>query len=336
MRYFLKRLLYLGVRVLTVLVIFGILLGSIGQIVRDRTVNLAFLMYIPLLPLGVAAVVLDLWQWGLGLPRLRFGLTAIGLGVVIWASMPLLSLSTLPAMTDPAEYLTMLHWNVRWGWGLNGYNQAGWGSGWGSIRADIAARHPDIVVLSEPPMGGRLNRLATHLGPTWTFQRNDSKPAPTLAILSSFPIQSKYSVDLSNGDGLLVTLTVRDQPLRLLLVDGERNLHNLRTPFLADIVRTVNTYQAQGQPIAIIVGDFNAVSRSLGFDDFAYAAGGYQLAARFARGWQGTWLSVLPLYDIDHVWLHRSLTIGEVELFTNLATDHRGQWVRFKWVPSGG
>jgi len=325
-----KRLLYLGVRLLTILVILGILLGSIGQIVRDRTVDLALLMYIPLLPLGVTAVVLDLGQrgLGLGLSRLRFGLTAIGLGVVIWVSIPLLSLSTLPAITDSAEYLTLLHWNVRWG----GYNQAGWEA----MRTGIAARHPDIVVLSEPPVKGRLSRLATYLGPTWTVYRNDSKPSPTLAILSLFPIQSQYPVDLSNGDGLLVTLTVRDQPLRLLLVDGKRNLHNLRTPFLADIVRTVKTYQAQGQPIAIIVGDFNAVSHSLGFDDFAYAGGGYQLAARFARGWQGTWLSILPLYDIDHVWLHRSLTAGKVELFTNLATDHRGQQVRFKLAPSNG
>src|SRR6185312_4692351 len=60
--------------------------GSIGQAIRDRSVGSALLMYIPLLPVGVAATVLDAAWKGRSLHRLRFGLTAMGLAAIIWSA----------------------------------------------------------------------------------------------------------------------------------------------------------------------------------------------------------------------------------------------------------
>ena len=84
-----------------------------------------------------------------------------------------------------------------------------------------------------------------------------------------------------------------------------------------------------GEPIDALAGDFNSVARSLGFD--AIEAEGYALASRSSRGWRGTFPSGLPAYDIDHVWARRELPGLRSELFTELASDHRGQVARFGW-----
>src|SRR5262249_61729444 len=86
---------------------------------------------------------------------------------------------------------------------------------------------------------------------------------------------------------------------------------------------------AGGKPIDLLAGAFNTPGRSVGFDAFAEVAGGYRLASQAQRGWRGTFPAELPLLDIDHVWVRRGLPICDAELFTNRATDHRSQGVRF-------
>jgi endonuclease/exonuclease/phosphatase (EEP) superfamily protein YafD len=80
-------------------------------------------------------------------------------------------------------------------------------------------------------------------------------------------------------------------------------------------------------PFHVVVGDFNSLSRSVGFDDLREL--GFVLASSRARGWRGTYPSALPLYDIDHVWAAREagLTPTTCRMFSSPSTNHRGQTV---------
>ncbi len=55
-----------------------IIAGLVGQVLRDRSVLSAVLMYLPLLPAGLAAIALDLSLRGRAIPPARFGLAVVG------------------------------------------------------------------------------------------------------------------------------------------------------------------------------------------------------------------------------------------------------------------
>jgi len=314
---------------ITITTVLMIGLAIIGQLVRDRTVSLALLMYIPLLPLGLWAVFWDGLQAGRSLPRFRFSLTLIGLVVSIWGAISMMGWGGSHA--ESGTEVTVLHWNVYWG---------GKGKdGWQSISDDIEQMQPDVAVLSEPPLSYKLNPFLKQMG--WSTIQYQGRRKNTLAVCSSWPLQLEGYVRIDNADAMTVIVTVRGQPLRLLAVDAGRNmskrlvihskqvLPRWRTPMLTEIAQTLVAYQDQGQPIDLIAGDFNAISLSLGFDAFDQAGGGYHLASKFSLDWRGTWKSYLPLYDLDHVWVHKRFQGLRAALFTNLKTDHRGQLVRF-------
>lgn len=316
--------------IISIATLLVILLGVIGHTVRDYTVELGLLMYIPLLPLGLWAVFWDLFKVGRSLPGFRFGLTFIGLGIIIWGGLSMIGMGGNQSHFDPSQQISVLHWNVHWG---------GEGKGaWKSIRHDIEQRHPDIAILSEPPVQHQLNQLLKHKG--WSIIKHQNTPSNVLAVCSTWPLQLERLVRIREAKGMIVVVTVRGQALRILAIDGRRNmsrrhpvlsrqvLPRWRTPMLKDIVRTIQ--KSTGQTIDIIAGDFNAISLSRGFDAFAEVGGGYHLASKFAHDWRGTWPSFLPLYDLDHVWIHKRFQGLRTEFLTNLKSDHRGQWVQFQ------
>ncbi len=318
-------------RLLTIATVLFILLAVIGYTVRDRTVELALLMYIPLLPLGLWTIVLDMLQAGRSLPWFRFSLTFIGLGIMIWGGVSMNGMGEAQTHSESNTLVRVLHWNVYWG-----------GGNWKSLSQDIVERHPDIAVLNETPSKFGLNRLLKQLGPTWSLVMYEETRSNPLAVCSSWPLQFERYQNTKNAKAMTVIVTVHGQPLRVLAVDVGRNMSNRlvvlskqllprwRTPMLAGIVQTIEENEAKGQPIDIIAGDFNAISRSMGFDAFAHVGGGYHLASKFSRDWRGTWKSYLPLYDLDHVWVHKRFQGLRGELFTNLRSDHRGQLVDFQ------
>ena len=65
-------------------------LGIAGQVIRDRSVSLAILMYLPLLPAGLTAVALDLACSGRAFPRARFALALLGAVAIVWAVLPMI------------------------------------------------------------------------------------------------------------------------------------------------------------------------------------------------------------------------------------------------------
>jgi endonuclease/exonuclease/phosphatase (EEP) superfamily protein YafD len=135
-------------------------------------------------------------------------------------------------------------------------------------------------------------------------------------------------VVVSNGAAVVVQVDHPERPVRLLLIDGESKINRERTPMLHDIARECSESYQASEPIDLVVGDFNAVSRSIGFDALESTGGGYVLASRSCLGWRGSWPSLFPLFDIDHAWVRSEWTIVNCCLFTNFASDHRGQVVR--------
>jgi hypothetical protein len=110
--------------------------------------------------------------------------------------------------------------------------------------------------------------------------------------------------------------------VRVLVVDGESHPWHDRTPRLRAVAQICRDAERSGKPIDLIAGDFNAVGRSIGFETIADA--GFTSAGASGDGWRATWPSMLPLYDIDHVWTGRTWSLLGVRRITNLVTDHRG------------
>lgn len=304
-------------------------LGTLGQIVRDRSAVWAVLMYIPLPVVGLAAVALDAACAGRAMRR-RFLLSALGLAAAVASSWPMWGRGrgiSLPAESNPVR---LLQWNVRWG----GNEKGEPGESAQAIIRQIVRRRPDIVAISESPNTPWLADLAQQLGPNWNFVKS-AFPNNSRAYRCRFGLLARGEITLESqrevSDGRLACAVVNidGRPIRLLLVDGRSELRIWRTPLLRDVRAEVEAAAARGAPIDVLVGDFNSVSRSRGFDSFGATAGGFHLASRSATGWRGTFPAWAPLYDIDHVWLRNDWPIAHAELFTDFNSDHRGQVVAF-------
>jgi endonuclease/exonuclease/phosphatase family metal-dependent hydrolase len=299
--------------------------GLVGQAIRDRSVGSALLMYIPLLPVGMVAVALDTTWRGRSLPRLRFGLTALGLVAIAWSAHTMLGSGTSDQPGGSDREVLVLGWNVLWGGGLFRSPRT-----WAAQCTTIAELKPDLVVLSEAPPGDWLDRLVGELGPGASSVGMHHEPRSPywyrLAVCSQWPLRLEERLSFPGGAAMSVTAEARGHHLRLLVVDGISSPARSRIPFLRAIAEECRTATASGRPYDLVLGDFNTPSRSLGFDEFDRL--GYRLAGRSARGWRGTFPSWLPVYDIDHVWLRAGLGIGSCTFFNGPHTDHRGQIVR--------
>lgn len=313
----------------------GIVVGLIGQVVRDRNLALALMMYVPLAPLGLWAVLLDVLRRGRAL-RPRFALGAAGLVALSAGVVPMLGFHPTEPAPPGATSVTLLHWNVQSGGRFTD------GSRWGDTAARIRAREPDVIVLSETPpdpllfatlrrRGSGWNAVQLHPGPGTRYWYN-------LLVCSRSPVSLDRQVPVRNGSAMAVTVTVRGRPLRLLVVDGMSTITLVRTPFLHDVAAECDAAARDRRPYDAVVGDFNSVGRSIGFDALRSAAGGYRRASDHCGGWRATWPVPLPVFDIDHVMARSAVAIGGCEIFSNqpLDTDHRGQFVTLALPPPDG
>ena len=306
--------------------VLAIVLGSAGQIVRDRSIAWALLMYFPLVPLGLAAVAFDAIRRGRALPKGRFVLGAIGLVAAIGASVPMVGLGPEKKAGSGPE-ISVLHWNVIWGGGKRRNPGR-----WDSIRREILGRKADLMVLSEAPPVDWLDQLVAEMGPSASRAQIENGPTAVnwfkIVVCSKGPVRLVRREKVDHGVGMVVEAEVKGKTIRLLVIDAQSSPLIPRTPRLLDIAAACRRAREAGEPVDVVVGDFNCVSRSLGFD--AIEGEGYALASRSAEGWRGTFPSFLPVYDIDHVWVRCERPVLGCELFTNLASDHRGQVATFR------
>ncbi len=305
----------------------GIALGLAGLIVRDRTIAFALLMYLPTPLLSLAAIGFDAACRGRGLPRGRFLLGAIGLIGLVGSAWPMVGLGPGGAGQGGGPEVSVLHWNVLWG--------GGQGSGpgrWESIRSEILRQPADLVVLSEAPADDRLDGLVAAIGPGASRVQLANGPLDgywyKLAVFAKGPTRLVRREPIADGAGMVVEAEVRGRTIRLLVVDARSHPLIPRGPRFRSVAEACRRAREAGEPIDLVVGDFNAVSRSLGFD--AVEAEGYALAARSSRGWRGTFPAICPLYDIDHVLVRDAWPVLGCRFFSDSASDHRGQVVRFR------
>jgi endonuclease/exonuclease/phosphatase (EEP) superfamily protein YafD len=309
---------------LTAGVFLVLVLGAIGQLVRDREAWLGYLCYAPLLLVGgVAAVLLDLLLLGRCL-RPRFGLTILGLLTAGWATWTLLGTGSA-TVTQSGPRAGLVQWNVHWGGGKTRSPET-----WAAIKGEIHARSPDVIVLAEAPEESK-GWIKELLPEGWQSVQCEHPPESPywyrLVVCAAAPVKMEYHRPITHGHVMAVTVSVQGRSLRLLVVDGESDPGKSRVAMLEDVTALCREAQQHGEPFDLLAGDFNTPAHSLGFD--ALEADGYRLASRSAVGWRGTWPANFPLLDIDHVWLHGRLPIHYSEVFTNAASDHRGQFVQF-------
>ena len=312
---------------LTACIGLALVLGAVGQVVRDRSVLLALLMYVPLPAVGASALVLDLLRRGRSVPRTRFALSAAGLAALVGGSVPMVG-TRRPEPAPPSSVpVTVLHWNVQWG-------GRGWAR-WLNTADQIVARDPDVVVLSEAPPEHRVFEALHRLGRGWTAVNITSDPGDHYwynpVVCSRWPLKLERRAPVRNGAAMLVVAAVRGRDVRLLVADGKSDPRILRTPMLHDLAAACEAEAALGRPVDVVVGDFNAVGRSVGFDRLRSGAGGRvadRRASDYCGGWRATWPFPVPMYDIDHAWVRRDVAVLGCELFSDRGTDHRGQLVR--------
>jgi len=298
-------------------------LGAIGQVVRDPSPGWALLFYLPLLPIGAAAILLDLVCRGRCLSRPRFGLALLG-GVAVAGAVASLTGLGRDTETRAEAPVGLLHWNVHWGGGNRRSDAT-----WAALRSDIQARAPDVIVLSEAP-DEQTHWVPQLLRPGWeAVQCEHEAGSPEwyrLVVCAPGPVRKEWDRAVTHGHVMAVVVRLRERPLRILVVDGRSDPRLSRVALLADVAGLCREGQQKGEPIDILAGDFNTPARSRGFDLLEES---YRVASRSAVGWRATFPAFCPLYDIDHVWLHRRLAVHSCELFTSTASDHRGQFVRF-------
>ena len=301
-----------------------IIAGVAGQMIRDRSPAMAILMYLPLLPASLAALVVDVARRGRALGRGRFLLALLGILGGTWSVAQMLGSGTIGKYGPADTEVTLLHWNVLWGGGPFRSERT-----WAAQRAEIMERAPDIIILSEIPPASWLEQLLDEIGPGANVVGIEhDRRSPywfRLGVCSRWPLQVEKRMSLPDGVAMSVTVEVRGRAMRLLVVDGKSNPFRSRLPFLAAIAELCREAGAAGRPFDAVAGDFNTPSRSIGFDWLT--AMGYNLASRSAAGWRGTFPSWLPIYDIDHVWLRPGLRMRSCTLFSGPASDHRGQFV---------
>jgi endonuclease/exonuclease/phosphatase (EEP) superfamily protein YafD len=305
------------------------LLALVGFVARDRSVLPALLLYFPLLPLGLASLLFALACRGRSVKGPRLILATVGFAAVTCSGLTMIGRGPEAAPTTgamPGGEVKFLHWNVLWG------GRPRTDASWASIEDAILRQGPDVVVLSEAPPDARLDSLERRLGAGWSSARVEHDPGKPywykLVALSRWPVLRGQMVPIRNGTAVEVQVKRPGRPIRLLIVDGQSKITQLRTPMLLDVANACQRASEAGTPFDIVVGDFNAVERSLGFEELRSVAGGYVLASWSSTGWRGTWPVPVPLYDIDHVWVRVGGRIVSCALFANPASDHRGQLVR--------
>jgi vancomycin resistance protein VanJ len=327
-----RRLWRWAVAAVTWAALLGIVLGVIGQLLRDRNLLLALLMYVPIAPLGLVAILFDLAGRGRAL-RPRFMLTVIGSAGVLVGTIPMLGTKPSDAAVAGGDPLTLLHWNMQSGgrWAAQ--------PRWERAAEQILSRQPDLIVLSEAPpdhwLFHSLHKNGRGYKTVHISNQPDSRYWYKPLVCSRWPMVMEGQVPVRNGVAMAVAVRVRGRPLRLLVVDGVSQVTVLRTPFLQDIARACDAAAKEGRPFDVVVGDFNAPGRSVGFDAVRSAAGGYKRASDYSGGWRGTWPVPLPVYDIDHVFTRSDAAVTGCEMFSSLRldTDHRGQFVTLALPP---
>lgn len=323
----LKRTAARGLRLFGRVVVVLNVLALVGHFVRGRAIGLEMLLYLPLVLLGPAAILAGAGVRGLGARKEGSSTALLGVASVVvsmWWMVGRGPVAT-PTGAGSGPVVRVLHWNVLWG----GPDRIE--GGWDSMITEIVSRKPNVIVLSESAHMSMRRRLLDRLGAGWNESVSDS-PWPSrayqyrLAVLSRWPTRIASKPLIRNGAACEVVVDHPARPFRVLAVDGKSDPTIPRSMMLEDVAAICERSAASDAgPIDVVAGDFNCVGRTRGFDLLRAAGEGYSPASESSTGWRATWPALLPVYDIDHVWVRDMITIRSCTLFMRIASDHRGQ-----------
>jgi endonuclease/exonuclease/phosphatase (EEP) superfamily protein YafD len=293
----------------------------LGQLLRDRTMLLALIMFVPVLPIVLVVIGWDVLLRGRALP-IRWLSTAIALGcgalALSWQWRP--ALAAEPGSLE--SQLRIVQWNTQWG----GSNR----ETFERILDGIDAQHPDIACLSEAPDTHALKRAWTKRHAGWSIaaaaDTSNYAYAYRLALMSRYPVQKRADWALSSGHATLFEVELPTRIFRALVVDLKSSPRAPRSPSIRQAAQLVEARARSAAPVDIVLGDFNTPARFLGFDALAAAGGGYRLASLWSGHWRGTWPASVrpPFFDIDHIWVSRRWRVQSSQFFIGYS-DHRGQ-----------
>jgi endonuclease/exonuclease/phosphatase family metal-dependent hydrolase len=293
-----------------------------GVLLRDRVAVLSALTYAPVPLIAAAGVMIDVWLRGRAWRRPRFGLSLTCVAVAAWHATGMIGWRS-PAPAPPGSIpARVLQWNVRWGGG----SPTGITAAWARAIDAIVAESPDLVVLSEAPSPEHLRTLPDALGSRWSFSHFQHSATAVQwyrpAVVAPYPVTLVAEHALADAVGGEFVVAHPERALRVLAVDGPSAPWRDRRPMLAAVLQLAKRASADRAPFDLIVGDFNAPSRSIGFD--AYAAAGFTDATSFS-GWRGTWRTPLPWLDLDHLFVRNDAwSVSACRHFTGpLRFDHR-------------
>jgi endonuclease/exonuclease/phosphatase family metal-dependent hydrolase len=315
----------------SILLLVAIVVTVSVQVVQDRRVWLAPIFYVPLWPIGGAAVAWDLVRLGRALP-LRWLMLCLGLAVGVLGVGGQMGPARAAESVPGGRQVSVLHWNVRWG-GLKG------GQSLQKIVAELRARDADVMLISELPpeewflhewrkTGHEVHHAIAGYGP------GQADYWYRVGVFSRWPVVLRDTWRLPDGKAALFEVEVpADRSMRLLAVDIESSPRVHRAPSLRRIGEIAEQLSREGRAADVIAGDFNAPSRAYGFDAISVAGEGYRRAALWSGQWRATWPRQLPIYDIDHVLVRRGAAIRGCGLFSNEASDHRGQVANISLPP---
>ncbi len=301
-------------KAVTALITLSLLSLLSAQLVRDRGLLSMLLMCLPPWPLALVAVVWDARLRGHAW-RPRWLLGGVAIVAAAWSLAMTWSPARAPEGLPTQRLLRVVQWNTQWG----GKRREGAAA---ALMDALDAQGADIVCLSEAPARENFDPGWSARHPTWHTLTVENTPRPSysyrLTLTSRHPIRLVRETDLETGHTALFNVDVPGMPLRVMMVDLESMFTKRRTPSLEQLGR-----ELAKTPVDLLLGDFNATSRFRGFD--AIAANGYRRAALWSGAWRATWPSVLPLLDIDHVWVRGGLDIVASHFFRSAGIDHRGQ-----------
>ncbi len=275
-----------------------------GWLVKDRHPTLIWLYYVPHAFMAVGGF---LWLF----VTLRDRFRPLQLFVFLTVIMCLIKVLVIdhrwnrPPETLPENNIRVLHWNTARG-----------ALGVDSIVQQVVDDIPDIVLISEPPRGQVMADIANHaLGMKNIYAEGG------MSLVSHYPINYLGTIDLPAGAGWHAVVETDYGPLEIAAIDLISRPNLDRRPAMAKLEAWLEK-RTSNIPL-VVLGDFNTPHDAPALKplrkrlDLAYAKGG--------RGWPYTWPVPLPLFNIDHTWVSRDITVNDFILKQTRFSDHKRQ-----------
>ena len=288
----------------------GIVVGVLALLVG------ALILWHGLIPdVGGGASLIETFLPWLGGVILLLGIAALlrlsligGLCVAVAAAIWSLTFgpAMLPGMATGATSVTIASENIH------AQNAAA-----GTIAADLAAKHPDVIALQELDASSR-TAVTAALDKEYPY----SAVVGTVGVWSRIPISGQKGLDLGLGwdRALWVDLDTPGTPTRVYavhLASVRPGQYQQRDEMLKNLASTLKSDHSAR---ILVVGDFNSASTDRAFTPLTQVV---HEESQSELGFGFTWPAKFPVARLDHA-LTRGMTTVTSTVLPDNGSDHRG------------